>query len=75
MFPTWSDWNIDYTSKGIMKRRIWQALRVLMVVVSIVLGYQARRSGHSLGYFKELYRHTLVTTVASARRALNSLAK
>jgi len=75
MFPTWSDWNIDYTSKGIRKRRIWQALRVLMVVVSIVLGYQARQSGHSLGYFKELYRHTLAITVASARRALDSLAK
>ena len=46
-----------------------------MVVVSIVLGYQARQSGHSLGYFKELYRHTLAITVASARRALDSLAK
>ena len=31
MFPTWSDWQLTYTTKGLAKRRTKRALRYLGV--------------------------------------------
>ena len=36
MFPKWSDWNIQYTTKGLIKQRIKQTLQVVTLLVSIV---------------------------------------
>lgn len=42
MFPKWSDWNIQYTTKGLVKQRIKQTLQVVMLLASIVGLYYIR---------------------------------
>ena len=43
MFPKWSDWNIQYTTKGLIKQRIRQTLRVLALLAGIVGLYHIRK--------------------------------
>ena len=43
MFPKWSDWNIQYTTKGLIKLRIKQTLRSLILFASITGLFQIRR--------------------------------
>lgn len=43
MFPKWSDWNIRYTTKGLVKQRVRQTLRVLALVAMIVGLYYIRK--------------------------------
>lgn len=42
MFPKWSDWNIQYTTKGLVKQRIKQTLQVFTLLASIVGIYYIR---------------------------------
>ncbi len=42
MFPKWSDWNIQYTTKGLLKHRISQVLKVIAVAASIVGAWYIR---------------------------------
>lgn len=32
MFPTWSDWNITYTAKGLAKKRVKSLLRYTIIL-------------------------------------------
>lgn len=43
MFPKWSDFDITYTRKGLIKKRIRQGLMYLTFVVSIIGLYKARK--------------------------------
>lgn len=43
MFPKWSDWNIEYTRKGLLKLQIQRALRVLAFIFTIYAAYTIRR--------------------------------
>jgi len=43
MFPRWSDWNIQYTTKGLLKHRISQILRTVALVAAIVGAYYIRK--------------------------------
>jgi len=43
MFPKWSDWNIEYTRKGLIKHRISQILKVIALAASIVGAYYIRK--------------------------------
>ncbi len=43
MFPKWSDWQIQYTRKGLLKERIRQGLSLAIFAAMIVGLYQARR--------------------------------
>ncbi|KAL8781921.1 MAG: hypothetical protein Q9194_000114 [Teloschistes cf. exilis] len=43
MFPKWSDWDFQYTRKGLLKRQARQALSVLLVA-SVVVGAYTLRS-------------------------------
>ena len=36
MFPKWSDWNIQYTTKGLIKHRIKQTMRIVVFLAGIV---------------------------------------
>ena len=42
MFPKWSDWNIQYTTKGLVKQRLKQTLRVVTILATIVGLYYIR---------------------------------
>ena len=57
MFPKWSDWNIQYTRKGLLKRRISQTLRVLVLAAVIVGAYSVRKDIRvSLYMFQNMFR-------------------
>ena len=43
MFPKWNHWNIQYTSKGLIKQRIKQTLRTVTLLASIVGLYYVRK--------------------------------
>lgn len=42
MFPKWSDWHIQYTTKGLIKQRLWQTLRVVALLGAIAGLYRVR---------------------------------
>ena len=42
MFPKWSDWNIQYTTKGLLKHRISQILKVIALAASILGAWYIR---------------------------------
>ena len=42
MFPKWSDWNIQYTTKGLLKHRISQLLKVVALAAGIVGAWYIR---------------------------------
>ncbi|KAF2856180.1 FAD/NAD(P)-binding domain-containing protein [Plenodomus tracheiphilus IPT5] len=48
-FPTWSHWNIEYTSKGLVKIRRTRVLRVLAVLVAVVGAWRVRQMGLRVG--------------------------
>ena len=43
MFPRWSDFDIQYTRKGLIKYRISQTLRVVVLIATIVGAYYIRK--------------------------------
>lgn len=43
MFPKWSDWNIQYTTKGLVKYRASQTMRTLTLAATIVGAYYIRK--------------------------------
>ncbi|KAL0261233.1 hypothetical protein SLS55_004929 [Diplodia seriata] len=45
MFPVWSDWNITYTRKGLVKLYLQRGLRVLTAVVLLIGAWKARQRG------------------------------
>ncbi|KAI9804258.1 MAG: hypothetical protein M1833_007065 [Piccolia ochrophora] len=46
--PTWSDWDIKWTTKGQTKRRARQALKYVMYVLGIVAVARGRKAGYHL---------------------------
>jgi hypothetical protein len=50
MFPTWSDWDIEYTKKGQTKRSAKKVLNIVALAAMIVGGVRLRRNlqGRSL---------------------------
>ncbi|KAL8838053.1 MAG: hypothetical protein Q9170_002289 [Blastenia crenularia] len=47
MFPKWSDWDLQYTRKGLIRKRAGQALNVLLLVLALVGAYFLRRESPS----------------------------
>ena len=42
MFPKWSDWNIQYTTKGLIKERIKRTVKLVVLLAGIVGAYYIR---------------------------------
>ena len=60
MFPKWSDWNIQYTTKGLIKHRIKQTLRVITLLAGIVgLFYIRKDAPGGLRAFNSSARQTV----------------
>ncbi|KAL8910846.1 MAG: hypothetical protein Q9171_003884 [Xanthocarpia ochracea] len=66
MFPKWSDWDLQYTRKGLLKKRARQASGLLLLLIIIVGGYALRQQGS--GIFSGLYslNHLLRRSVKQA---------
>lgn len=43
MFPKWSDWNIQYTTKGLIKHRVSQTIKAMALIAVIVGAYYIRK--------------------------------
>lgn len=48
MFPKWSDWNVTYTRKGILKNRLRKGLEFAGLAAAILLVYQLRQEGGNI---------------------------
>ena len=45
MFPKWSDWNLNYTKKGLFKLYLRRGLKALLPFAAVAGVYRARSSG------------------------------
>lgn len=74
MFPKWSDWNLEYTRKGLLKKRAGKALRICALVSVIVGANRLRKDGGSLGNLPSLLRQIVrssLLTVLDVNMAVN----
>ncbi|KAF2832951.1 FAD/NAD(P)-binding domain-containing protein [Ophiobolus disseminans] len=72
-FPRWSDWNIEYTSKGIWNMRRRRATRILAMVLAIVGAYRLRRSGMGVGDVKRMLQKLVRGSAASVLQVLGDV--
>ena len=56
MFPKWSDWDIQYTQKGLLKHRVRQALKYVAFAAAIVGVYRARKGGIALSALPDMLK-------------------
>jgi len=70
MWPTWADWNIEYTSQGRWNVRKMRAMRALAVLVAIVGAYRIRQSGRKMKDVRESMRRALQGAVERAIQVL-----
>jgi len=68
MFPTWSDWDITYTRKGLIKTKAIKTLRMLAIVATVVGFVRLRKNGQGVQDVKALLkgyvRNALLTAAA-----------
>lgn len=43
MFPKWSDYNIEYTTKGLFKNRVFKLLKALTLAATIIGAFYIRK--------------------------------
>ena len=75
MFPTYSDWDITYTKKGLAKKRVKTTFRYLAYLATIVGIIRLRRNGNGRtvkdiikGYVKQaLLTSALVLQVTGSK--------
>lgn len=74
MFPTWSDWQITYTSKGLAKKRTKTALRYLAYAAAIAAIIRLRRNnnGQSVKDLLKAYVRQALLTGAVVLQAVGS---
>jgi hypothetical protein len=54
MFPKYRDWTYQYTTKGLLKKRAKEALKITAATLAIVAAYRARQAGISRIGVKEI---------------------
>ena len=70
MFPTWSDWDILYTRKGLIKKRVKSLLRVLVYFSAIAGFVSLRRHGKGPADVKAMLRKFLRYAILKASGVL-----
>ncbi|KAL8739066.1 MAG: hypothetical protein Q9181_000248 [Wetmoreana brouardii] len=75
MFPKWNDWDLQYTRKGLLKKRARQAMSILLLISVIVGAYVLRGEGSgmydSFQGFNHLLRRYLKQGLLSAQGLVN----
>ena len=56
MFPTWSDWDITYTRKALIRSKATKTLRILAIVATIMGIARLRKNGQGVADVKELLK-------------------
>lgn len=73
MFPKYSDWNIVYTRKGLVKLYLRRGLRGLVLVALLVGGWKARQKGVGLADLRAGALRLVRLAAASGRELLRSV--
>ena len=55
-FPTWSDWNIQLTTKGLIRKRVGQLIRAVSIGLLLVATYRLRQSGIKLKHLPTILK-------------------
>ena len=76
MFPKWSDWNIQYTRKGLIKHRVSQAGKVVFLLGAIVGAYYIRKDVRGglraiVGLSQHLLRSALIGVQTAAQKGIS----
>ena len=64
MFPKWSDWQINYTPKGLLKKRMRRGLAYAAFIATLVALHQARKHDGHIRSLPSLLQHRF-TSLAS----------
>jgi cation diffusion facilitator CzcD-associated flavoprotein CzcO len=75
LFPKWSDWNIQYTRKGLFKQRIQYAVRVLLAALGIFGVYRWRQSGGNFNSARLALQRHLYTILSQLMHVLGLIKK
>lgn len=59
MFPKWSDWDLQYTRKGLLKKRAQQSAGVIILLAVVVGSYALRRQGSGVFSGLQTLNHLL----------------
>lgn len=59
MFPTWSDWDITYTAKGLAKKRTKATLSFLACATTLLGLYRLRKNVKTVADTRELLKRYL----------------
>ena len=59
MFPKWSDWDLQYTRKGLIKKQTQRALNILLFLSVIVAAYYLRQEGFSTFASLQNFKHVM----------------
>jgi hypothetical protein len=65
MFPTWSDWDIKYTRKGLVKLAATRALKLLAVFATVAAIIRLRTNGQGIGHITVLMRNYVRRAILS----------
>lgn len=63
MFPKWSDWNITYTKRGLLKLYLQHGLRVLAAFVLLIGGWRARQRGLKVTDLRAALKHVVEAVI------------
>ncbi|KAI4237348.1 MAG: hypothetical protein LQ349_001905 [Xanthoria aureola] len=74
MFPKWSDWDLQYTRKGLLKKRAQQAAGVILLLAVVVGSYALRRRGSGVFSGLQTLNHLLGNYVKQGLFSALSLA-
>lgn len=74
MFPKWSDWNLHYTQKGLIKQRVKGGLLYTTFVAALIGAYYTRKHGGNLRSFfaniRFLFRYGIVKVLGILSQGL-----
>lgn len=71
MFPKYSDWNIQYTPKGLLKHRLSQVLKIIVLAAGIVGAWYIRHDvrGGLVGFMRTVRDWVRVGVLRGLREA------
>ena len=75
MFPTWSDWNLKYTKKGLVKRRAKMTISYLAIFSAVYALIYLRRNGKALNDFKVILKEYVRLALLSGVNLLQMIEK
>lgn len=73
MFPKYSDWNIEYTSKGLLRKRLGWLLKSLAIILLFSGAYRAKQRGLSYAQVKGGFQIAALQTIIATRSWISAV--